>query len=417
MKGIKRIGAMALATAMIISLAVPGSAKAAVYSSTTTVYDIDRQGTSSIENGTVKENVTGTIYRNRITGAAYDTSTKNADAERAATHYVQDVKKIEVGTDSYYGLSINPEVGQTLDSVKIKSGKANISIKQSYKYETTVYPSYDSKTKEVYFKKSDNTREVIATSESYPTEEQMKAWKRVDTNYTYRIFGKKPGKAKIEYTVSGKKTKVNVTVSDDARVFKAVSYAGKKLTRDLDRNATNANVWTSNTSNKAGINYVTKKSGKFKVTMGKNYKFVKAFVIKSTPYEVKTDADSYSYNSKYWSYSRSWSKSQTARQKTTGIDLNGDGDTLDTIYGINENDYSEDTVQVIGNNKKITLDTTPIKDEYTYTENDNGREYSTVRSSQSNMAEDTRIIVVYQNKITKTFGTDHFDITYRTSKN
>ncbi|MBE5861171.1 MAG: hypothetical protein E7301_13760 [Butyrivibrio sp.] len=406
---IKNLGAMVLAATMAITMAMPASAK--VYSGRG-VYDIDRSGTATInEKGNVEYKYTSEVYKNRITGQTWDSSVRDKDAQWASQHYVADVKKLSIGIDEYQTFDIKLIGGDVLGKVKVASGKKNITIALEAKSEEDVFPKYDYKTKEVYFEnEEERTKKVIATSEDYPTDEQMNAWKSKEATYTYRIFGKKTGAAKIQYTLNGKKHTVKVNVSNDARVFRNVTYAGKSLTFDASKTGTNANILYAQTANKEGIPYTTKKSGKFSVKMGKNYKFVKMFVVKPTPYETKTTTTENSYSKSTSSYLQ--------RQITTGADLNGDGDTLDRVYGIDETDFKDSVVQTINKKSaKIKLNTSAFQrnDNSTLTYKDDNTTISKTSYSKSNLAE-TSVYVVYQNKITKQYSYDEFPIYLRVSK-
>lgn len=420
MRKLSRIGATALALALSVAMISPVSVKAYVLSGDEAVYDINRTGTATMDE---KGNITRSYsapdqYKNRITGATWNKEIKDENAEWKAKNYYGKTKKIEIGTDEYYEHFIELETGEKVTAVKVKKGKGIITVKEYANGEATVYPSYDDTTKQLYFTKADNSREVVATLADYPTAEQSEQYKRIQYTCGIRIFGKKAGKAKLQYTVNGKKQTIDIVVSDDARVFQEVKYAGKVLEyANKAKGASNSNNWESQTKNKHGISYVTKKSGKFSAKMGKNYKFVKAYLVKNTPYVTKDDSRDESEPEYGWV--DKYTGNHIERSKTIGVDLNGDGDCLDTVYGIDERYMNYDVVKAIKNNKKITLDTSPYQENRTET-NTWGSTGGTMRTRTSsyaakgNMAT-TEVIVVYQNKITKEFGHEKFYIFYRTS--
>lgn len=400
MKGLKQFGAMALAAAMAVTMVAPMSVKAEVYDGATEVFDIDRTGSSTIIEGetpydddAVSRTYTSTVYKNRITGDSWNASTVDDNAEWKATHYYKERKKATIGTGEYRYSYYSSFAGEEVGKLKVTKGKGVVTIKEVGSGEYTDYPEYDSKTKEVYFQLEDHSRKVVATSDTWPTVDQMNGWKVTQHWKAFRIYAVKPGTAKLSIKVGDKKIKNTVTVADDARIFQKVTYAGQELSYNLDGDQ----VW-GKSKNANGLNYVTKKSGKFRATMGKDYKFVKAFVIKSSPYvEKNASVDGWNYN---------WTK----RQPTTGIDLNGDGDTLDTIYGLDERLYTKNQVQIIKKNgKKIKLDKITENEK----KNISSASFNSKSSSKDNVAETTRVVVVYQNKSTKTYGTRDFYITYR----
>ncbi|WP_026664490.1 hypothetical protein [Butyrivibrio sp. FC2001] len=419
MKGLKRFGAMAMAAALTVTLVVPVNVNAAVYSGSE-VYDIDRTGTSTIdENDKVSHKITSETYKNRITGASWATTTEDEDAEWKAQNYFKEIKKATIGTDEYVTWHFEGNPGEKVESVKIKSGKDVITIKKCGSSEKDAYPTYDENTKQAFFRNYDGSRDVVGTYDSWADfYKAYKSLKRTRYAMEYRIFGKKPGTAKLQYKLGGKKHKITITVSDDARAIQSVTYAGKRLdeTRDKDRKGNNGNILESQTNNKEGINYVTKKSGKISVKLGKDYKFVKAFYVKGTPYGTKNinidNSDEYRIDKT--------TGSRIRRNPTTGIDLNGDGDTLDQIYGIEEKDFNANTVTFVKNNKKIKLDKIPDQEKTDITNTSGpvgGTQYTQVRKEESkdNMAT-TTLYVVYKSKVTKTYGIRSYNITYRTSK-
>jgi len=410
MRKFSKIGASAIALALSVVLASPVTASA-------TYYDIDRTGTTTIdEDGDANHSITSTTYRNKITNETYtydNNGNRSGDYSKATKGYQTGiVKKLLIGTDSYNDYDIALDYGEALEgSVKIKSGKDVITLKKVGEYETTDYPTWDSETEQYYFPNVDGSKQLLGKLD---TEGAYEAAKKTRHAYYYRLFGKKPGKAKLEFKYknkAGKKVTVKpvITVSDDARVFQSVSYAGKLLTYDLSKSGNNSKNLASQTTNKGGIGYTTKKSGKFKVKMGKNYKFVTAYVVTNTEYVNKPYNNTNSYSSS--------SGSNLSRRPTGGIDLNKDGDTLDTINGIDERNYNRKNVKIIKNNAKISLGKNPekINSTYTYTYDEGKRSESSKQTYTSNM-DNTEVIVVYQNKLTKNFSASHFTITLRTSK-
>ena len=418
MKGIKRLGAMALAAAMTITLIAPVSAKASFYYDTDNSAEYKKNDKGEITGKTQ----TGTKYTNKVTGETYTydyKAYKSTGDYYKATLYDNGIRKsLIVGTNDYNEIKVNLDPGSTITSIKVSKGKNLITLTQSKFESEVVEPDWDSEAKKFYFRKLTGDKEYIALSELH-TPAEWEAAKRVKNSYAYRVYGKKKGNAEVKITVKDaagkvKTTKVKVPVSDENRRITKVTYAGKALTMDYNKGSNNSGYYAKQSSNKAGNFYVTKKSGKFKVTLGQNYKFIAAYVIKPNPYTTKTDTVDNSSSS----HKDVTTTTESIRQYAYGIDLNGDGDFEDTINGINESSYKNKSFVKVGNNRKITLNTIPNKTDKTVvrTYGDQGQYTSTERHmSNSNLAT-TEVIVVYQDKLTKEFLTETYSIKYRASK-
>lgn len=419
MKGLKQFGAIALAAAMSVTLIAPLSVNASYGyfdDKDLEIYDHDEHGTyKTDEEGNEYFDRTSYTDTNRVTGDTYTydeaTGKGSGDSDKAHNYRHDLLKKLTIGTNDfgYYHIDLAP--GSTLSKkVKITKGKANITLKEYRTSEDTVNPFYDYDAKQYYFRKQDGSKEYVLGEDA--TYAQRQALRRKEYSYSYRIFGKKPGKAELKFKVKDaagnqKTYKVKITISDDARVFQSLTYAGKSLHLDMNKGANNDNYYSVQSSNKAGNNYVTKKSGKLRCKMGKDYKFIAAYVIKPNDYTTKTDSGSFG--------DYSWSESELVRTASRGIDLNGDGDCEDTINGINEKGIGfddEDQEKAVfmdcnfvkvKNNKKIKLNKVPDKEDYKLTVNDGAASYTRTAKSKGAFAE-TRIIIVYQNKITKEFS-------------
>jgi len=394
MKGLKQFGAMAMAAALTITMVAPITARADYQDKNydqqeNTYYDVDYKGAYDADGDFQR---TSEIITNKVTGdtATYDYTTKkwNGDPDKAQKDYFGNPKKLQVGVKSNFKLTLTANPGESFDGkIKFKSGKANVSIKKVGTYERDVMPGYDSATKQYYFLKDDGSKEYVGDNSS----------KRTKYSYTYILEGKKPGEAKLQYKINGKKYKIKVTVTNEARPFATVSFAGKSYQMDYNAGATNSNYYAKQSTNKAGNFYTNKKKGKFRVTMNKNYKFIATYVIKDTDYETKTDEDG----------------SYIERKSVKGIDLNGDGDFEDTIDGIEEDSFSDKTfVKYKKKNAKIKLNTSfdEIKTNAAWKVGDDTLKIN--RTYKGNLAQ-TEVIVVYQNKLTKAYGMKRFNITYK----
>ncbi len=409
MKGLKQFGAMALAAALTVTLVAPISARADYEDQNydmqeTTFYDYDEHGTYDAEGDF---NRTGYTYKNKVTGDTYTYNRGDkwdSDAYRKATKsFFGNPKKVQVGVKNNLKFSLKAESGQAFDGkLKIKSGKANVTVKQVGKIETEVLPTWDSNAKQYYFAKLDGTKEYVGDLD----DAQWYAKKRIQYQYTYILYGKQAGAAKLQYKIDGKKNTIKVTVTDNARPFASVTFGGKSYQLDYNAGATNSNYYAKQSSNKVGNFYTTKKSGKFKLQMNKNYKFTAMYVVKDTDYETVKNTN--------------WDEgTKLARKSTKGIDLNGDGDFEDRIDGISESEFKDKFfVKYTKKNAKIKLNTSfdQLNENGTdyYDENKQySRKYT--HTYKGNTAS-TRVIVVYQNKITKAFGTQEFKIEYKKNK-
>ena len=416
MKVFRKLGSMALAAAMTITLVAPVNANA-FYSDENNSATYTRNDDGEI----TRSNTTSSTTTNKVTGATYtynnETDEETGD-EYAASHYSNGIrKKLDVGTNGYASLDVDLNPGDDITSIKITKGSKYITMKKSDEYSEKVHPDWDSDAKQYYFRNLDGTKEYISLASNH-TQDEYEAAGRIQKSYSFRIFGKKKGTAEIKVVVKdaagkSKTSKVKVTVSDDARAITGISYAGKKLLLNHNKGAA-VNTYEAQSTNKAGNYYFTKKSGKFKVTMGKNYKFVNAYVITPNAYTTKTTNDDDSWEG----YVDKETTTYAVRQYSYGLDLNNDGDYEDTIDGISERRYRNCSYKKVKNNKNIKLNTVPDKTDITTTNTYGSTgQYSrnSVEKSSSNMA-DTYVIIVYQDKVTKEFHNYGLTLTYRTSK-
>ncbi|MCR5341813.1 MAG: hypothetical protein K6E70_00420 [Butyrivibrio sp.] len=404
-----KLGATALAIALSFTMVAPVTAKAdyeddhySVHENT--FYDRDYNGTYD-EDGDFT--ATTEIYKNKVTGDTYTWKKGekwDGDAYRKATKsWFGNPKKVQVGVKGAFKFQLSAESGQEFDGkLKVKSGKGLVKVKQLGKTESEVLPVYDSNAKQYYFTKNDGTKEYVGNL----TQDQVYAAKRTRYSYTYAIYGKKAGSAKLQYKIAGKKYKIKVTVTDDSRPFKSITFAGKSYQLDYNTGATNPNYYAKQSSNKAGNFYTNKKKGKFRVTMNKNYKFVAMYVLKDTDYETTN----YTYDK------NGYDGSSIDRKAVNGIDLNNDGDFEDEIDGITEKSYENVSfTKYTKKSPKIKLNTSFEKIDTNTTRYDGAGKTNPVKYSQKYTGDvaDTTILIVYQNKITKGYGLKTITINYR----
>lgn len=413
MKKVSKLCTMALAAVMAISFAAPINSKAAyptIYDTGyETYYDIDESVEyKNNQDGSLTPTTKTVTYRNKVTG---ETCVKDArgntisgDYDKATKSYEYGVpKKITIGTDEYVNYSIRLHEGEKLKSFKVKSGKGCVSIKKAG------MSSSDTSGYSYYYNKPDYDMENYGFDSRYAPSETK------TYSYVYRLGGRSVGTSVLEIKIKDgvgaiKTLDIKVTVTNDNRVFKSLTYAGKNLLLDLNKDATNKKLLYAQTKNKSGIYYTKKKSGKFKVKMGDNYKFVAAYVVKPNAYKTETDTR------KYNSYTST--RTYLEREYSRGIDLNGDGDYEDTINGIRENNFSGCNVKKIGKSAKITLNTIPTQTNTTSYNTDNKTgEVSNYSSSYNNdNIAHTMIIIAYQDKMTKSFSTAMVPVFLRVGK-
>lgn len=379
-------------------------------------YDVDKNVTYKVnEDGSLSVDKTNsTTYRNKVTGETCVKDNKgkvvSGDYEKATTYeyYTDFVPQLDIGLDEDLDYSIPLRAGETLVGFAVTSGKKSLTITKCGESVSDASFLYDYDAKQNYIKRRDGSKDYVGT------DKQAAALKLKRYTFRYRLFGKKAGKANLQIKIADRAGvvttyNVKVIVSNDTREIKSVTYAGKELVPDLSKNGSYRKLLECQTTNKKGIKYTTKKSGKFKVKMGNRYRFVTAYVIKPNPYTSKTDT--------YKWGSSTETTTKLVRGYSKGIDLNGDGDFEDTIDGIDESRYAGYNCQKIKNNQKITLNKIPDQKKETsievYDRTQKAKNYSSYY--KSNMAR-TEIVIVYQDKISKRFYNDSVGITLRVGK-
>ncbi|WP_029320796.1 hypothetical protein [Butyrivibrio sp. AE3004] len=411
-----RLGAAALAMALSITLVTPVSVNA--------MTDVDYKGSATAD-GTLDTTKDYTVTETRKeTGKTYS-YTKTADGkstydssarDEALRYYVGTPSKVNVAVENYSTFSIALNYGETLDSVKVIKGKKNITLKKVGESTNTGYPTKDKDTKTYYFTNRDGSKAFTTLTEANYTEEAWLALQKKRSSFNYRLFGKSIGTAKIQYKVkdeAGKVTKktITVNVTKDAAAFKSITYAGKELLYDYSKGANN-NKYIYSGKSKYGVGYTTKKSGKLKVKMNKDYRLVNIWVEKDNDWVL--EADSSNYDDEYGTRT----ETELVHQKG-GVDLNSDGDCFDTIDGLSEGSKKTSNFTKLKNGGKLTLGkVADNKTDYSYSYQ--GKKYSKTSSLSTskydgNMAT-TAIHFIYQNKITKAYSSRTEYITLRISK-
>ncbi len=331
------------------------------------------------------------------------TSTDKDDLLGANTNNYVIPSKITAYKGDYTYINLQFERGKceisNLKSSKKKVAAVKIQSSNSSKStgsETNRY-YYDTNDNKVYFYyDSASGKYVETTSETYNSSSGSVA---------IRIQGKKAGKTKVTFNILDNngtvvdKASINVVVKD-VQPMKSLTFAGKDLLGTSTIGDAETKRLGSGKNSNLGYddNTTTKKSGKLKVKMNKNFKLVALY------YGVLTDATDTStstYSTSTYKYSSN--NAGYSDVETVKADLNGDGDTLDTVNGIEEDNVTVKYTK-IKNNKKIKLGKVGSyyvsSSNYTY-----GTSSSSYSSSQLVTSAPTYVKVVYYDKVSKQYGT------------
>ncbi|WP_026658798.1 hypothetical protein [Butyrivibrio sp. AC2005] len=249
MKGLKQLGAMALAAALTITLAAPLSANAEVI----TNYDADGHAVS---------------YTNEDTGKTskfYDEVTTEDKAITIATQNYGAVKYFR--TTAVYAKFAN-----------FKSNKKGLKVKVIKKDEYTdpnkdTRRDYDDWDDDNYYYKNANGDWITVPNKDWDKLPKGKDW----GEYTVRLYAKKAGTYKLKYDAILKdgttvKKTLKVIAKADGSAIKSVTFGGKVIAQTFSDDKIDPNtLWTKNW----GMYVTTAKSGKIRVTMNKDFKLKK----------------------------------------------------------------------------------------------------------------------------------------------
>lgn len=334
------------------------------------------------------DNNGNTIYTNKANGRVYTvnadgTTSGNKDYKIRSTPILSS-ENVEIG--KYKEISVELPYGQTsISKLKVKKGKNIISAKICKKAVTRGLKLNAAKDESgEYYYLDRVTGERIYTG--------GKPYIYVDyADYSIRVFGKKSGKAVIQFQTNdsnGNKVetkKITANVTNNADVMQEATFAGKSLLYDYSKSGNNKKYLYYNGSSD-GAQTTNKKSGKLKIKLNKNYKIKAIYLRKKNEYET----NQYDSNSIYYGY--------YTQNKQLAVDLNGDGDCNDIIDGIEETSGSEYSYERVRNGQKIKLSSVPsVYDNTDQTRKDNG-ERLVVKNTSSEAV--TQIIVIYQDKRT-----------------
>ena len=293
MKGLKQLGAMALAAALTITLAAPISANAEVI----TNFERDAEG-----------HIIRYTFTNEDTGK---TSEYYEDVE-------SETKARTIATNDYGAIE---EFKTTCDVAKFtdfKSNKKALKVKVISKDEATdpdKNPCYDTWVGDKVGYRDVNGQWIVTDRDNAPKGQDS-------GTYRVRLYAKKPGTYKVKYNAVLKngttvKKTLKVIAKEDGAAIKSVTFAGKVLDESVDADNPSANrVWAKHW----GYNTTTAKKGAIRVTMNKDFKLKKIEV--GTPIYKEVAGKEYDYYTKKYvpaNYSSSL--------ETIWWDIDGEGDT------------------------------------------------------------------------------------------
>ena len=291
MRKISKLSATALAMALSITLIAPLSANAQVirtwenddkgFQKDTTYTNEDTKKSLSEKDG---------FYTAR---RKYNPLTdETIDGIRFALE--SELKTKTIATKSYNETELFVTSADTAKLENFKSNKKGLKVKVISKYEyTDTDPSeikapcydYEDKERNAYYKNING--EIIKDG----SEDHKSCPKGADFgSYIVRFYAKKAGTYKVSYDAKLKdgttvKKKFKVIAKEDGAAIKSVTFGGQLLdvTADTDSFDKSDRVWAKG----YGINTTSKKSGKIRVTMNKDFKLKKIEI--GTPSIQKTE--------------------------------------------------------------------------------------------------------------------------------
>ncbi len=274
MKGLKQLGAMALAAALTITLAAPISANAEV------LWTKDGDGFKTYTNEDTKESYSEKDY------------TDLDESDLASPR-----KAMTICTNSYneyWRTSTSTDVAKFTN---FKSKKKALKVKVIRKFEytdpsnpkTADEPDFFDKAGNGYYRDVDG--KIVKVEKAKLSTDMPKGYD--SASYTVRFYTKKPGTYKVTYDAVKKdgttvKKEIKIIAKDFGAPIKSVTFAGKDIYEPVDNSDASKNrLWTKG----SGSNVTNAKSGKLSVTMAsKDFKLKKIEI--GTP-DIETITDKY----------------------------------------------------------------------------------------------------------------------------
>ncbi len=316
--------------------------------------------------------VTETTYTNTLTG-------KTSDEKEDVGIDIGMPKTLVLNTGSYYELELYFNAGNVgitgLKSSKSKVASAVIANQHKEITSNNDSPIKDYKTNKSYYEGAYGERIYV--------DDPNAAINRSKGTVTLRINAKKKGTSKLSFNVvdrNGQKTgSKTITIKvKDTQPFKVLTFANKNLiynpiTGKEDKDYIYAGNNKDKDASEWASGYTTKNQGKLTVKMNSGYKLVKIEVGKLYKEKIGSKLDENDNKSDYEAGKKEWNAFKDKRQFDTysgetayghKADLNGDGDYLDTVNGVDEDsvDFKYSTIR---NNTKIKLSKVTGSGKYT----------------------------------------------------
>ena len=310
--------------------------------------------------------ITYTTYKNEITGQS---SVKKDDVNPDPT-YTKELSltsKVYIDTDEVTLLKIPLRSGDTTIK-KVKSSKkkvltATLDKKNNSKYVTNdnIYAWNPDSDGNYYYYTTTGTKVILPKDSEGNLDETSEAYKNsnASSGTAYIVLTpKKSGTSKVSFDIYNRNNvktgsaSITVVARSDSDIFKKLTFGGISL---IEKKYGDTNyIDYGRKVNDSDNGYTTKTKGKLVVKANKGYKITKIEVGKLTNKTVNGDADIYfgTRNIDNESYT------STTNYKGTNhfVDLNGDGDYLDTVRGQSESN-SNFTFKTIKSGKTLKLST------------------------------------------------------------
>lgn len=361
-----------------------------------------------------------TTYTNTITGKT-STNTSDLYTDSSAEKFASGIR---INKDETTYLAVPLKNGD-VEIKNVKSSKKSVLKAARFKKKDSVYKTNEGVDLEAettngqttYYYYTSNGEKVVV-SDGYSGD----AYKSTSSSYAtlyIKLTPKKSGKSVLSfdiYNANNVKTgtvKTTVNVVSDTDVFKTVTFAGKSLLTDY---SSSKNINYGKKTSDTLWNVSSKKSGKLVVKANKNYQIKKIEVGKLYTENYTRESNDY------------YEVTASGKKVTHEVDLNGDGDTLDVVNGISEDEvtYKYTTVK---SGKKIKLSTVnDVSYSYSYTSKKNSSGTYNYTGADGTSAETytytkngytlyapTQIKVTYYDKLSKSYGTRTFTV-YRAVK-
>ncbi|MBE5859455.1 MAG: hypothetical protein E7301_04945 [Butyrivibrio sp.] len=322
--------------------------------------------------------ITYTTYKNEITGQS---SAKREDVDPDST-YAQEqslTSKVYIDTDEVTLLGIQLRNGDTTIK-KVKSSKkkvvtAKLDKKNSSKSVTNdnVWDWDRDSAGNCYYYTTTGTKVILPKDSEGNLDFNSDAYKNSNASSGMAYIAltpKKSGTSKVSFDIYNRNNvktgsaSITVVARSDSDVFKKLTFGGKSLIEKKygDTNYIDYGRKADDTDN----GYTTKTKGKLVVKANKGYKITKIEVGKLTNKTENGSSDIYfgTRNIDNEDYT------STTNYKGTNhfVDLNGDGDYLDTVRGQSESN-SNFTFKTIKSGKTLKLSTVAANGTTTATNN------------------------------------------------